>query len=164
MSAPHAAWDTLARAAAAREVGSVSALRELLVFELEGGLYALPVERVREIVRARALTAVPRTPAEILGVIVLRGEIVQVLDLRRRLGLAPAAPTRATRVIVLHGEDGEIAGLLVDGVKEVLRLAESELLPPPPGETRGVAALARRGERFVSLLAVERVVDFDGAR
>jgi purine-binding chemotaxis protein CheW len=164
MSAGIAAWDVLARAAAAREVSSAGRpLRELLVFELDGGLYALPVERVREIVRARSLTAVPRTPAEVLGVIVLRGEIVQVLDLRQRLGLAPAAPTRATRVIVLHGDDGDVTGLLVDGVREVLRVEEGALAPPA-GDARGVAALARKGERFVSLLSVERVVDFDGAR
>jgi chemotaxis signal transduction protein len=162
MSAGGVAWDVLARAAAVRESAlPARALRELVVFELDGGLYALPVERVREIVRARALTAVPRTPAEILGVIVLRGEIVQVIDLRQRLRMAPATPSRATRVIVLSGEDGDVAGLLVDGVREVLRVDEAEL-SAPPADAWLVTALARRGERFVSLLAVERLVDVDG--
>ena len=164
MSAGAATWDVRARAAAARDSSAPPrALRELLVFELDGGLYALPVERVREIVRARALTAVPRTPAEVLGVIVLRGEMVQVLDLRQCLGMAPARASRATRVVVLNGDDGDVAGLLVDGVREVLRIDEGDL-SPPPSDAPLVAALARKGERFVSLLAVERVVDVDGAR
>ena len=90
--------------------------------------------------------------SSVLGVISLRGEIVQVLDLRRALGAAALPPTRRSRIVVLHSEAGEIAGWLVDAVSEVLRVPESELRPPPGDAGELVVAICVRGRRFVSLL------------
>lgn len=154
------AWDSLARAAAAREsVGDAGLLREFLSFGLNGDPYAIAVERVREIVRLRPITEIPRVPPEILGVISLRGEVVEVLDLRRRFGLPPAEPTRATRIIVLHGDEGEVTGMLVDSVTEVLRVDEEAIRPPPSGESAYVSALCARGSGFVSLMNLEKVLE-----
>src|SRR5690606_9864297 len=139
-----------------------AALRELLVLWLDGDPYALPIERVREIVRLRPITPIPRVPDAVRGVISLRGEIVQVLDLRRRLGL-PAAEfgpdQRRHRIVVLHGEDGQMAGLLVDRVSEVLRVAADALRPAAPRESDAVVALVPHGERFASLFDVDRLLD-----
>jgi len=155
-----ATFDALARAAAAREgVEEGAVRREFVSFVLDGDPYALPIERVREIVRLRPITPVPRVPAAIRGVISLRGEVVEVLDLRRRLGLPEREPTRASRIVVLHGEDGTVTGLLVDAVRDVLRITEDRIRPASGGEHDGVAALLARGDQFVSLLDVERVLD-----
>ena len=168
MSAPGAAaergWEELARAAGATAGEEVALLRELLAFELAGTPYAVPVERVREIVRLRAMTPMPRVPRFVRGVIALRGEVIEVVDLRLRLGLPGADPSRRTRIVVLHGEDGRVAGLLVDAVTEVLRLPEEAIRPTAPGESEAVAALCARDGRFVSLLDLERVMDLDGER
>ena len=103
------AWDALARAAASRvAVASARAQRELLVFKLDGGAYALPIERVREIVRPRALTPMPHVPAEILGVLSLRGEIVQVIDARRRFALPALALAMFALVPALKRRMGEV--------------------------------------------------------
>ncbi len=138
-------WDVLAREAAQRrDLGSeVVELLQLLTFELEGAPYALPVECVREIVRIRPITPVPRMPEEVRGVISLRGEIVQVVDLRRRLGLEPVELGRRSRVIVVHGGDGRVAGLLVDAVTEVLSVAD-DALRPASGEVGAVDQLCVR--------------------
>jgi purine-binding chemotaxis protein CheW len=158
VSAQDARWDALARAAARRRDGDTEGadLLQLLAFQVAGTPYALPVERVREIVRVRPVTPMPRVPAEVLGLISLRGEIVQVLDLRRRLGLAEAEPTRASRVMIVHGGDGRVAGLLVDAVTEVMSVSEEEL-QPPSGDAAAVESLFVRGERFVSILDLDRV-------
>jgi purine-binding chemotaxis protein CheW len=152
-------WDMLARAAArAREVREESALvRELLRVEVASEPYALPIERVREIVRLSPITKVPRAPELVLGVISLRGEIVQVLDLRLALGAAATEPTRRSRIVVLHGEAGEIVGWLVDVVNEVLRVPEVELSQPPGDASELVTAICERGDRFVSLLDPDRM-------
>lgn len=153
-------FEVLARAAARREAADEAAVRrEFVTFVLAGDPYALPIERVREIVRMRAITPVPRVPDAILGVISLRGEVVEVLDLRLRLGLAASPPTRASRIIVLHGEDGAVSGLLVDAVRDVLRITEDDVRPASGGDHEGVSALLARGEQFVSLLDIERVLD-----
>ena len=155
-----AGWESLARAAAHREAAVPEYLRQLLTFELDGAPYALPVERVREIVRVRPITPVPRVPADVRGVISLRGEIVQVVDLRRRLGLELLAATRSSRIVVVHAGDDRVAGLLVDAVREVVSVPD-EAVRPALGDSDAVEALCVRGEEFVSLVDLDRVLAVD---
>jgi purine-binding chemotaxis protein CheW len=156
-------WDDIGRAASRRAAGKEEPLllRELLQFRLAGSAYAIPVERVREIVRLRGITPMPRVPAAILGVIALRGEIVQVVDLRMRLRLDTPAVGRASRVIVLHGDDDRVTGVLVDGVQEVLRVTEDEVRAATGGDASFVSELVVRGSEFVSLVDLDRVLDLD---
>ena len=156
-------WESLALAAVDRHVDEeMCLLRDLLTFTLDGDSYAIPVEWVREIVRPRAITPMPRVPPEIRGVISLRGEIVQVLDLCRHLGIRTREPARSSRIVVLHGDPGSVTGLLVDSVKEVLRVAEEAIQPSPSGNSDSVEALCRQEEEFISLLSLNRVLDIAG--
>ena len=159
-------WQDLARSAAERrsaEVENVS-LRQLLTFVLDGSPYAVPVERVREIVRVRPITPVPRVPGDVCGVISLRGEILEVVDLRLRLQLRAAKPGRASRIVVAHTADGGVAGLLVDGVSEVLSVANDALRAASSAEGGHVESLCVRGDRFISLIDLDRVLGFDAGR
>ncbi len=155
-------WESLARTAASRhgaEEGGIEMLRELLSFELGGSPYAIPVERVREIVRVREMTRVPRVPEWVRGVVTLRGEVVQVIDLRMRLGLRAGETNKRSRIIVLHGDDERITGVLVDSVREVLRVAEESFSASADGEVSAVAELCLRDEEFVSVIDVDRVLE-----
>jgi len=156
-------WLTLARAAAGRGGGTAEQElpRELLAFELAGSPYAIPVERVREIVREREVTPMPRVPSSVLGVVALRGEIIQVVDLRMRLDLETPETTRRSRVIVLHGDDKRVTGVLVDAVQEVLRVPEDQISVSSSAEIGVVSELCTRGEEFVSIIDMDRVLDFD---
>lgn len=157
-----ASWDDLARAAVrGGEDASAGELRQLLAFDVGSAVYAIPVESVREIVRMRPITPVPRVSEDVRGVIALRGEIVQVVDLRRRLGLSPLEPTRKTRIVVVHLEDGRVAAVLVDAVREVMRVEADAIGPPAGGESQAVEALCARGDQFVSLIALDRVLQVD---
>ena len=156
-------WHDLARRAAERrntEIESI-AVRQLLTFVLDGSPYAVPVERVREIVRVRPITPVPRVPSDVCGVISLRGEILEVIDLRLRLRLRAGKSGRASRIIVVHAPDGGVAGLLVDGVTEVLPVPEDALRATESAEAENVETLCVRGDRFISLIDLERVLRFD---
>ena len=161
--------EDLARAAVggpASDSAPVALERELLVLWLDADAYAVPVERVREIVRLRPITPVPRVPGCVAGVISLRGEVVQVVDLRVRLGLPPLgadAAARTRRIVVLQGEDGHGAGLLVDRVSEVRRVGENALRPASGRRNEAVVALVAGGDRFVSLFDVDRLLDLGGA-
>jgi purine-binding chemotaxis protein CheW len=121
---------------------------ELLAFELGREVYAVSILRLRAIVTRRAVTELPRVPAWLLGVMSIRGQIVPLIDLRLRLGLPAPAPGKAARVLVVHRED-EPFGLLVDGVRQVVRLRDEELETRPP-------ALAGRDSEFVSGIARPR--------
>jgi chemotaxis signal transduction protein len=157
-----ATWDALAREAGARRGEAEQRVeRQLLRFSLAGDAYAMSVEGVREIVRMRKVTPIPRVPEAIPGVISLRGDILEVIDLRRRLGLPPAEPTRSSRIVVVVAGEGRTAGLLVDEVTEVLRVAEAELRPSGASDAAAVESLCVRGDRFISLLDLDRILEFD---
>lgn len=154
-------WQELARAAAEpHRAPELEEERQLLAFSVAGDAYALPVERVRGISRLRPVTAVPRVPADVRGVISLRGEIVQVVDLASRMGLPGGAPARRGRIVVVYAGDAGVAGLLVDEVTEVMRVRETALRPVS-GDAERVEALCVCGDRFVSLLDLDKVLDFD---
>jgi purine-binding chemotaxis protein CheW len=157
-------WESMARSAA-RAYRSASGeddselQRELLVFELDGSAYAIAVERVREIVSTRDLTRVPRAPEWLLGVVALRGEIVEVVDLRQRLGLPPGHIGRTSRIIVLHGDADGITGVLVDSVDEVYRIGEDEIHPAQEIDASAVVEMCPRDGAFVSILAIDRALE-----
>lgn len=155
-------WETLARGAArVRDDDEGAELRrELLSFRLDDSPYAIPVERVREIVRMRDIASVPKVPEWVLGVIALRGEVVQVVDLRMRLGLPQRETSRRSRIVVLHGDDDRITGVLVDGVDQVLRVSEEAFRTAAAAtETAAVTELCVRDGQFVSVVDVDRVLD-----
>ena len=158
---PTGDWESLARGAALRSAGDeeVDLRRELLSFRLDDSPYAIPVERVREIVRLREITRVPRMPSWVRGVIALRGEIVQVVDLRMRLGLPTREPSRRSRIVVIHGDDDRITGVLVDTVEAVLRVREDSIAPVVGSDAGAVSELCALDGAFISLIDVDRVLE-----
>ncbi|WP_242394893.1 chemotaxis protein CheW, partial [Anaeromyxobacter oryzisoli] len=109
------------------------ALEEYLTFVLGAEEYGIAIARVREVLRAPPITEVPRAPADVLGVVTVRGEVVAVVDPRRRLGLPPSpAAEGAGRVVLVEGEEGTF-GLLVDRVASVVRLRPGSIEPCPQG-------------------------------
>ncbi len=96
--------------------------KELLCFKLENEEYAIELNNVKEIIRVKDITPVPNTAEFVLGITVLRGDIVPVIDLRRRIGLPPLAFTSNTRFIIVSFE-GATAAIVVDNVPDVKRVA-----------------------------------------
>lgn len=156
-------WERLARGASGYGVSEEEPeiLRELLAFVLNDAPYAIAVERVREIIRLREITPMPRVPDCVVGVVALRGEIVQVVDGRMRLGLELTPPTRRSRIIILHGDDNRVTGIVVDAVDEVLRVSEHDIAPATTGHGGSVVELCKRGDEFVSIIDLDYVLDLD---
>lgn len=100
---------------------------EYLAFVLAGETYAAPVSLVREIVKPPPLTPVPRAPSVTMGIVSVRGQLVTVMDLRRRMRLQEMGPTRRTRILLIESLSGELIGLYVDEVQQVYRLSEAEI-------------------------------------
>jgi purine-binding chemotaxis protein CheW len=150
------------------EASEVEQPKEYLAFSLTDESYAIPIERVREIVKVPQLTEVPRAPKELLGVMNLRGEVLPVYDVRARLLLTQAVKpisgpdevSARSRVLLVRSEAGD-AGVLCDGVEGVVRLLPSLTEPPPPGGTEKpfLSGLSRRGDKLYILLDVEKVLE-----
>lgn len=103
---------------------------EILVFQLAWESYAVETGFVREVYPLKDLTPVPCTPAFVLGIINLRGELCPVIDLKRLFGLPDSGITNATSAVILHDSTMEF-GLLADVIVGVQMLGTVELLPPP---------------------------------
>jgi purine-binding chemotaxis protein CheW len=106
-------------------MSGAGALVELAAFAAGGEEYLIDLARVREIVPAAPVTAVPRAPAFVEGVSHLRGAVVPVVDVRKRLGVAPAASSRFLLVEVAR----QTLALVVDEVIGVVRVRRSDLRP-----------------------------------
>lgn len=102
-------------------------LREFLLFGLAGEAFAVELGRVREIVSPPTLTKVPRAPSEVLGVCSVRGLLVTVIDLRRRMRLPAQPASRSSRILLTTTARSEVVGLFVDDVRYVVRLDGSEI-------------------------------------
>jgi purine-binding chemotaxis protein CheW len=137
-----------------------------LTFNLSQEAYAIPVLKVREIIRLTAITAVPQMPAYIKGVINLRGKIIPVIDLCLKLGLEPAASSERACIVVVqvNGPDHHLIqlGLAVDGVEEVCHFASSDIEATPEfGEavdTTSILGMAKPKGVVKTLLDIDRVV------
>jgi purine-binding chemotaxis protein CheW len=130
-----------------------------------GELFAAPVDKVREILDVRPIARLPQAPANLLGMIDVRGQGVPVVDLRLTLGLEPTANTENTRIIVLAiaAESGPLTiGLRADRVFEVTVLDAAELDAPPAvgGAWTGrcIAGIGRRNGAFVTVLDLDRLL------
>ena len=148
-------------------------LVQLCTFRIGGEDYAVDIMRIREIIHPLPITPVPRAPASVEGVVRLRGEVIPVLDVRKRLGLPASAATRRTRFLVVNVARRRI-GLVVDEVCEVIRIPRHEIRAAPPlGDERaprfflgvcggeGVSVRGRRGGpgRLRLLLNVKALLD-----
>jgi len=131
----------------ARRVSDRGPVREFLVFLLVGELYGVDLTRIKEILSPPPITPVPRSARDVVGVCSVRGLLVTVHDLRRKLRLAERPLTRRARILLATSEAGEVIGLLVDEVRQVVRLSEAEI---------EVAASALGGDVAEHVLGVGR--------
>jgi purine-binding chemotaxis protein CheW len=141
--------------------------RELHIvgFKVGRETYGVPITALHEIVRVPEITAVPDAPDYVEGVINLRGKIVSVLDLRKRLGEAAIAPSKRNRILVVEHR-GRLCGLIVDSASDVLKIPAADIDPSPTEFVEGglncVTGLGKYQGRLIVLLDVAKVLDFSG--
>lgn len=139
---------------------------QVVVFRLDREEYGVPIESVQEIVRVpEQLTHVPKAPNFVEGVINLRGVVLPVIDLRRRLGLASVERSEGQRVMVflIHGTR---TGFIVDSVAEVLKIHKSAIEAAPKLSTEQSSLLSRmanleKQKRMVQLIEPEHLLGGD---
>lgn len=102
---------------------------QLVSFVLEDVEYGVDILVVHEILRFPEITRLPNTPDFIKGVINLRGNVIPVVDVRKRFGFSPAKVTDLTRIIVIETNE-KLTGLMVDNVHQVVRISQQNVDPP----------------------------------
>jgi len=135
---------------------------QLVVFDLANEHYAVDIAAVEGIIKMQPITVVPHTPAFVEGVTNLRGEVLPVIDLRKRFGL-PVDNTRGkdTRIVTVE-IDGKKVGMVVDAVSEVLRVPDEAIEPPSPivttVDSAFIKGIAKVDERLIILIELSKVL------
>ncbi|HTZ52857.1 MAG TPA: chemotaxis protein CheW [Spirochaetia bacterium] len=106
-------------------------LRQFISFSVGDEEYGLELLRVKEVIRVREITWLPRAPAFVKGIINLRGDVIPIVDLREKFGLEAVGETAQTRVIVVE-MGGQLVGMVVDSASQVVRIPAAQIDPPPP--------------------------------
>lgn len=128
--------------------------------------FGIDVRHVQEVLRSQEITPIPRAPAVIEGLINLRGQIVQAVDMRRRLGLPPRPEDAHPMNMVVRTEEGA-ASLLVDEIGDVLEV-EGERFEPVPNNLAAQAqdllqGVCKLNDRLLLVLNTERTLELDRA-
>lgn len=134
---------------------------QLVVFKLGQEEYGVTILQVQEIKRMTDITRVPQTPDYIKGVINLRGSVLPVIDLKKRLNLPLDEYTDDTRIIIVKVEEITV-GIIVDAVSEVMAISEQNI-EPPQAVVGGVASsyisgVGKLENRLLILLNLEAII------
>jgi purine-binding chemotaxis protein CheW len=129
-------------------------------FYVGGDEFGLDILRVQEIIRIQQLTRVPNSPDFVDEVVNLRGKVMPVIGLRRRIGLEDKPHDKQTRIVAVE-VNGNVLGFIVDSVSEVSRLPADTVEPPPrlgKIESEDVPGVGKMDNRFLILLDVDRLM------
>lgn len=131
-----------------------------LTFSLAGEEYGVEILKVREIIGLMDITAVPQMPHYMKGVINLRGKVIPVVDLRLKFGMPAAEYTEQTCTIVV--DVGNLMGIIVDTVQEVLDIDTAQIDPPPPlgvsVDTSFILGMGKVKDEVKILLDIDQVL------
>lgn len=137
-------------------------MAEYLCFRVSDEQYAVNIMEIKEIIKPRDTTEVPRAPGYVAGVLSLRGVIIPIFDMRKRLGLAGSVATGKERIVVVKKEEG-FCGILVDEVVQVARIPLSSIEAAPTvldGIDRDfVSGIGRYEGTMIILLSMEHILD-----
>ena len=137
--------------------------KQIVLFSLDDVLYGADVHQVREIREAQDITPVPYAPFYIEGVTNLRGEVIPVIDLRKRFGIKEKSKDEKSKMmIIVQNEDKKAVGIIVDSVMEVMSISQNDIERTPDilttVDSDCVLGIAKRGEDLIILLDLQKVI------
>lgn len=132
-----------------------------VTFKLDNESYGIAVMQVMEVLRVTDITPVPGAPDYVLGIINLRGNVVTVIDTRKRFGLPPHEVDDASRIVIIESGD-LVVGMMVDCVAEVVYLRESEIETAPnvgnEETARFIQGVRSKDEQLLILIDVQKML------
>ncbi len=143
---------------------AAEATEHLATFFLSREEYGVDVRLVQEIIRVTEITPVPRAPVSIKGVINLRGRIIPVVDLKKKLGLGDADLGRRARIVVVKLRE-RLVGLLVDAASQVLKVPVSTIDPAPDAvveiDAEYIRGVAKLPDRLIILMDLHKILSLE---
>ena len=135
--------------------------KQFVIFRLENEEYGIDILRVKEIKEMMNITRVPKAAHYVCGVINLRGEVIPVIDLRKKFNLPEGKVNDSTRIIIVSVDD-ITAGLIVDTSSEVIEISSEAIEETPDGvgsvDQGYIYGIGKVGERLIILLDIVKIV------
>ena len=137
--------------------------KQYIVVQIGSERYGIDIGYIDNIVRMQKITRVPKAQTYFKGIINLRGEIVPVMSIRRKMGLEDDVFTNSTRIIILKPEPQATVGFIVDSVREVVTLEEdmvekNNVNENAVGGQSSISAVGKNGDELISLLNIHTVI------
>lgn len=135
---------------------------KVVTFTLAGKEYAVGIHQVREVIRMRAVTAIPDAANFVEGVINLRGKVLPLVNLRKKLGYPAIELSRLNRIIIAQ-TNGHQVGIIVDKVNDVISFDEAGVESPDAvlKEARYLVGVGKIGKRLVLLVDIQKLLSGD---
>jgi purine-binding chemotaxis protein CheW len=134
---------------------------QVVNFRIGRESFGVPIDNVQEIVRVPEITVVPEMPSFVEGVINLRGKIVSIVDLSKRLKIAAAPRAKSSRVLIVEVDD-KIIGLLVDSVNAILQIPQEAVEPTPdtvtPVGADYIIGVGKLHDKLIILLNLKNIL------
>jgi len=135
-----------------------------VTFRLDEETYGVNVMQVQEVLRHTEIAPVPGAPQYVLGIINLRGNVVTVIDTRSRFGLPPDDVTDNTRIVIIEAE-GQVVGIMVDAVSEVVYLRQSEIETAPnvgnDESAKFIQGVCNKNDELLILVELDKMLTED---
>ena len=132
--------------------------KQYIVVMVGSEQYRIDISYIDNIVRMQKITRVPKVQPNFKGVINLRGEVVPVMSVRKKMGLEDDVLTNASRIIILKLEENASLGVIVDEVREVVNLSEDEI-DKVSNKGRFINGIGKHGDQLISLLEINALVE-----
>lgn len=132
--------------------------KQYIVVMVGNEQYGIDISYIDNIVRMQKITRVPKIQSYFKGIINLRGEIVSVMSIRKKMELDDDVFTNASRIIILKLEEKGLIGIIVDEVKEVVNLSEDEI-EKASNKGKFINGIGKHGDELISLLEINAIVE-----
>lgn len=134
---------------------------QYIVVNIGGEHYGLDIKYVDNIVRMQRITRVPNSQPYFRGIINLRGEIVPVMSIRRKMGFEDDQFTNASRIIILKIEDQGLLGVIFDAVREVVTLSVDSIEKPSDSNAKDsfINGIGKSNDELISIFDIDAIVE-----
>ena len=139
---------------------TLSEVKQFITININEEYYGIDISYINSLERMQKITRVPKAQSYFTGIMNLRGEIIPVMSLRRKIGLEDAVIDKKTRIIVMKLEPKYSIGIIVENVLEVIALGKEQIEKAVTEEDSSsyVYGVGRHEDRLISLLDVEKVI------
>ena len=132
--------------------------KQYIVVQIGNEKYGIDIKYIDNIVRMQKITRVPKVQSYFKGIINLRGEIVPVMSIRKKMGLPEDVITDASRIIIIKLEEKGSIGVIVDEVREVITLNMAEV-EKQSAKDSFINGIGKNGDELISLFEINAIVE-----